>query len=255
MGEATAVLLVLQNPKTGREAEHLDWYATTHLPDVCAIPGVRRGEFTAATAAEPAPRWSNAAVYRLATDSTAFLDELFGRARSGQWVLSDTLDDTTLMLIGEALTGRVCAPGTPDTSGRDRALYVALTNAVDGEDVAFNTWYDAVHLPDVLAVPGFVAAQRFRLLDHPALPTPAWRYLALYEMRADAADAAPAELSARVEAGTIPVSATLADDASAVAFVPQAVLQPAWPASASSVPSRRTAGLDLPHTPGGSSPA
>ena len=57
---------------------------------------------------------------------------------------------------------------------------LVLSNAMPGRDEAFNQWYDAVHLEDVLAVPGVVAAQRFALA-----PGEAWNYAAIYEIAGD----------------------------------------------------------------------
>jgi hypothetical protein len=34
------VLVVLNEPKTGREDEFNEWYETTHLPDVLGVPGI-----------------------------------------------------------------------------------------------------------------------------------------------------------------------------------------------------------------------
>ena len=48
-----------------------------------------------------------------------------------------------------------------------------------GEDDVFNHWYDTVHIPDVLTVPGFRSCSRYRLVDA-AATTP--RYLAVYEV-------------------------------------------------------------------------
>ena len=39
-----------------------------------------------------------------------------------------------------------------------RYMFLGLTNATEGRDDEFNDWYDNRHLPDVLAVEGFVAA-------------------------------------------------------------------------------------------------
>jgi hypothetical protein len=81
--------------------------------------------------------------------------------------------------------------GTPQPSrdktseGETMAKYtfVVLTNAVDGKDDTFNEWYTNTHLGDVLAVPGFVSAQRFKLADaQRAKPPHPFRYLALYEI-------------------------------------------------------------------------
>jgi hypothetical protein len=50
-------------------------------------------------------------------------------------------------------------------------------------DEEFNTWYDA-HLYEILSIPGFEAAQRFRLspaVVDPAAPAP-YRFFALFEL-------------------------------------------------------------------------
>jgi hypothetical protein len=65
-------------------------------------------------------------------------------------------------------------------------LLVVLSNATEGQDEAFNQWYTNTHLGDVLKVPGYVAAQRFKLsemqLGPGAFP---YRYMALYEVETD----------------------------------------------------------------------
>ena len=61
--------------------------------------------------------------------------------------------------------------------------FVVLTNAVEGREDEYNEWYDDVHLDDVLAVPGFVAAQRFTRVD-PTGENP-FGHLALYEIETD----------------------------------------------------------------------
>ena len=74
-------------------------------------------------------------------------------------------------------------------------LHIVFGQPPEGiSDEEFNRWYDA-HLGEILAVPGFVSAQRFRLdpvVSDTAAPAP-FRYLALYEIDGDPA-AAIAEL-------------------------------------------------------------
>ena len=62
-------------------------------------------------------------------------------------------------------------------------ILLVLSNAVEGSDDAFNTWYTGTHLPDVLKVHGFSAAQRFRISDTQMNDnaTP-YKYLAIYEV-------------------------------------------------------------------------
>lgn len=221
MTDANAILLVMQNPREGRDAAHRDWYLAHHLPDVCGVPGVLRGEFAGTKDRPEGLRWTNAAAYWLDGDPAAILGEIFRRAGSGDWTMSDTLDGESMMMaVGRALTGRVRSTVTADAAGRDRLLYIVLTNATPGDDEQFNDWYTNTHIPDVLAVPGFVAAQRFRLVDHPALRPYPFRYLAIYEVLAGEAEAAFAELGARAGTDRMPLSPTL--DTSGVAAAPYA---------------------------------
>ena len=66
---------------------------------------------------------------------------------------------------------------------------VVLTSPVTGKEDAYNDWYTNQHLADVLKVPGFSAAQRFKLLNNMAgeIKQP---YLAIYEMDVDGPEAA-----------------------------------------------------------------
>ena len=45
------------------------------------------------------------------------------------------------------------------------SIFVVLTNPIEGADEAFNEWYDAQHVPEVLDVPGVVAAQRYNISE------------------------------------------------------------------------------------------
>ena len=76
---------------------------------------------------------------------------------------------------------------------------VVLANPVPGRDVEFNDWYDNVHIGDILAVPGFVAAKRYKLVSDqkPHAPEVEWRYLAIYDMETDDPIAALAEVRRR----------------------------------------------------------
>ena len=65
--------------------------------------------------------------------------------------------------------------------------FLVLTNPVEGKDKEYNDWYTNQHIPDVVSVPGIVAAQRFRLADFQmgtGAPSP-WKYLAIYEIETD----------------------------------------------------------------------
>lgn len=95
--------------------------------------------------------------------------------------------------------------------------FVVLTNPIEGEDESFNKWYDSTHVPEVLDVPGVVAAQRYDLAelkipDDEELPTqlppPAHRYLVIYELDREP-EAVMAEFLKRVVSGKLSLGETL----------------------------------------------
>jgi hypothetical protein len=96
-------------------------------------------------------------------------------------------------------------------------LFIVLTNPIEGQDEAFNKWYDTQHVPEVLDVPGVIAAQRYDLSeitvpedeDLPAqLPPPTHRYLVVYELDREP-DQVMAEFLKRVMAGQLSLGETL----------------------------------------------
>jgi hypothetical protein len=73
-------------------------------------------------------------------------------------------------------------------------IQTVMTAAVPGREDEFNRWYDDTHLPEVLALPGFVAAQRFAQTGPGAADRP--RYLCVYEIETDDLAATLAALGA-----------------------------------------------------------
>ena len=75
---------------------------------------------------------------------------------------------------------------------------LVFTEPALGREDEYNKWYEEIHLPEVLEVEGFVAAQRFKLADAQmeamGAGVPA-RYLAIYEMEDGDIEAILANLS------------------------------------------------------------
>jgi len=87
-------------------------------------------------------------------------------------------------------------------------LFVVLSNCVDGGDEEeFNDWYTNTHLKDILTVPGYVRATRYKLSSAQVMADDqlSYRYLALYEIETDdiaaTARALPADSDAVAQAG------------------------------------------------------
>lgn len=79
------------------------------------------------------------------------------------------------------------------------ALFMVFANPVEGQDAAFNTWYDK-HITDIVRLKEFVRAQRFQMQPRKGRPDPAYKYVIVYEITGDA-DAALAALGAAVKRG------------------------------------------------------
>jgi hypothetical protein len=60
---------------------------------------------------------------------------------------------------------------------------VVFAKAKDGQKDALSNWYDETHLPDMLAVPGLVSAERHTLmtLKQPD-GLPQWDFMVVYEI-------------------------------------------------------------------------
>jgi len=78
--------------------------------------------------------------------------------------------------------------------------FVVMSNpTTPAQEAEYNEWYNKIHIPDVLNVPGFVAAQRFKLAEAQFGDGPhTHRYLALYEIETDNAQASLDELKKRI---------------------------------------------------------
>lgn len=64
-----------------------------------------------------------------------------------------------------------------------RSVLVVYTRPVEGREQEFEEWYSNVHLPEVVALEGFVAARRFAAVPDPAHDQPApLPFLAIYEV-------------------------------------------------------------------------
>lgn len=63
-------------------------------------------------------------------------------------------------------------------------IHLAGSECAPGKEAEFKEWYDKVHIPMTLAIPGFIGATRYeRIGDKIEYP----RYLTVYEIESEAA--------------------------------------------------------------------
>jgi len=66
-----------------------------------------------------------------------------------------------------------------------RHLLVVRTNPLEGKEDEFNRWYSETHIREVVQIPGFESAQRFRRSADQIREPDEFAYLALYELETD----------------------------------------------------------------------
>jgi len=83
-------------------------------------------------------------------------------------------------------------------------LYVETRPGSPEKEAEFNAWYDGVHIPEVVALNGFVSARRF--------VSPDGASVAIYEIEADDVDAAVQGLFEAAGSGKLQMSDSLQTD-------------------------------------------
>jgi len=99
--------------------------------------------------------------------------------------------------------------------------FFVFSNPVPGRETEYNNWYDQLHAPDVVSIPGFVTAQRFVKNDLPLyrmvdLQVP--KYLVVYKIVTDDIEGVFKEVSRRLETGETFMSPAF-DRATSVSYV------------------------------------
>jgi hypothetical protein len=85
--------------------------------------------------------------------------------------------------------------------------FVVFSSPVAGQEEEYNRWYTQQHLDDVLRVPGFKTAQRYKLAQsNAAAPGP---YLAIYGIETSDVQKTLAQLSERAGTSQMPLSPAL----------------------------------------------
>jgi hypothetical protein len=87
-------------------------------------------------------------------------------------------------------------------------LLVVPSSALEGQDDAYNHWYDEVHLVDLLAVPGVTSGRRYDSAPTSPNPTPG-AYLAVYELELDDPMTVFQEIGKRAKSGEMKMSTAL----------------------------------------------
>ena len=167
---AHGLFLVRMDIAHDHEAAFNEVYDTEHVPNLRAVPGVRR----AARYRQPSPVYSRyLAAYEL--DGLALLDGAAWKAagEAGRWPTEIRPHTMNRHLARYEWVG-----GSPALLGSTPYVYWVMMDIEPHREALFNELYDSEHLPLLLKLPGCVNAVRYRTAT---AGEP--RYLCAYEIQ------------------------------------------------------------------------
>ena len=166
---AKGTLIAAMNIGRAAEDEFQDWYDTEHLPERQRVPGFLVCE-----------RWIGAADGKVSV-ATYDLDTVgvlktpgylaIGGENLSPWSKRVTSQVDRLMRF----EGDQILPGDQLPPAKAGGLLLNAMNIAPELEAEFNEWYDKEHIPALAAVPGVLAARRFR-------GTGNRKYVALYHL-------------------------------------------------------------------------
>jgi len=166
---AHALFLVRMDVAHDHEAAFNEVYDKEHVPNLKAVPGVRRASrYTQPSATEP--RYM--AAYEL--DGTAILDSPAWKAagEAGRWP-----GEIRPHTMNRHLARYEWVGGASALTGKTPYVFWVMMDIEPHRERLFNELYDAEHLPLLSKLPGYVNAVRYRTS---AAGEP--RYLCVYEV-------------------------------------------------------------------------
>jgi hypothetical protein len=180
------MLLCLHN--AGADETHFaEWYRQEHLATLRKALG---GSLSVRVyGAAPPPSWA----------STTFSWKYMSLVELGSADAASAADAVSRYEEGDARFNAMVAPGHQlwlvkaigpryRHSGAGnvgmKILYFALTNPIPEEIEQFHTWYESVHVPEVIEhLPEYVGAQRYASEGLRGTPSPSeWGYLTIYNV-------------------------------------------------------------------------
>jgi hypothetical protein len=103
-----------------------------------------------------------------------------------------------------------------------RAILYVETSPAEGRDAEWNSWYDEVHIPEILSgVPGFQAATRYKRPPGSELGPDDGGYCTVYEIESDDPNATFQALVGAVQSGKLTMSDTSSGRAKMTLWVEQ----------------------------------
>ena len=166
---AKGILIAAFDYSTCAEDEFHDWYDLEHVPERQRVPGFLSCQ-----------RWLGDPKLALATYEL----ETVGVMKSAPYraIAYENLSVWSKRVTAKCkrllrFEGEQILPGDKLGPADAAAVLVNAMNVDPAHEADFNAWYDQEHIPQLAAVPGCLAARRFRATDNGS-----HKYVALYHL-------------------------------------------------------------------------
>src|SRR3954471_8107665 len=166
------------------------WYDEEHIPQILSAPGMIGAQRFVDDDTKPVPGttpvdYGRLAMYEINGDPSGFREEVKRQLISGDMVIPDFMNPPFTTLILKAVSEIFEAQGPePGSDLADRHLFLAFSRHT-GDYEACADWYDNLHIPQILTMPGIARVQRFMQAEVKPLPgvhTPDVYHLTLCEL-------------------------------------------------------------------------
>ena len=166
--QQTYFLFAFSNPVAGQEEAYARWFSESHVHDMELLSSVVAAQRCVDAGVElrkgPVKTPHDLVLYTVVTDRPGEVrDAIERRAGMGGAWPGPTLAAVRTVTYRATQPRMDGAGGEPaDARDGEAATYLVLAflDAAAGQDEAFNTWYDTIHEPELLANPGVASGQR-----------------------------------------------------------------------------------------------
>jgi hypothetical protein len=221
-GKHRYAMLVFANPIPGKEVEFNEWYTNTHMGDLVQLSGWTGAQrFRIITNVTPRPSVAGYGhgyliIWDLEdTDANPALARMTAAIAGGKSRLGAAFNYTpgagangTFETMGPRITrpdGKgptITDPSDNKTPRLNRYVLMDFANPLPGRETEFDKSVNE-RIERVLTLPGWMAAQRFRLADTPGRPSLKPKYLTIWEIEGASAQAVHETLVAAQKSGLV----------------------------------------------------
>ncbi|MGW0058043.1 hypothetical protein [Nocardia nova] len=151
------------------------WYDEEHIPQVMAAPGMLGAQRFLIADTKPLPGsasvdFGHLALYEMEGSAQGFREEVKRKLISQEMVLPDYMVQPFKALFAKSVSKPQLSEQFARTESLDdRHLFFAWSRHT-GDDDTFAKWYDEVHIPQIMAAPGVIRAERFEVSEVKPLP-------------------------------------------------------------------------------------